>query len=309
MSVLAVHPEVEAALARSAPVVALESAITTHGLPFPDSLATARAMEAAVREEGAVPATIAIIDGIARVGLDAAELERLATDPAREKASVRDLVRLSAAGGIAGTTVAATLRIATQAGIGVMATGGLGGVHRGAETSFDISADLAELARSSLLVVASGIKAVLDVPKTMEVLETLGIPVFGWRTGRLPGFYVRELDHPLPAVEDEKALARVIAAHRAWGHPSALLLFQPPPAELALERAVFEECLARALQEARRKGVRGADETPFLLARIAQLAQQRTLALNRALVVANARLAARCARLLADLRLQGGAML
>lgn len=299
---LAVHPEVEQALACGRPVVALESAITTHGLPHPDNLENAREMETAVRAEGAVPATIAVIDGIARVGLDVVELERLATDPAREKASVRDLPRLAAFRGTAGTTVAATLRIAARAGIAVVATGGLGGVHRGAEATFDVSADLAELARSPLVVVASGIKAVLDVPKTLEALETLGVPVFGWKTGRLPGFYVAALDHRVPEVRDEKELSRVLAAYLGWGQPTALLLFQPPPAELALTRAEFEALLARALAEARQAGVRGAAETPFLLSRIAELTGRRSVALNRALVTANARLAALCARLLAFLR-------
>ncbi len=299
MSVLAVSPEVAAALATGRPVVALESAITTHGLPPPHHLETARAMETAVREAGAVPATVAILDGVARVGLSADQLRRLADHPAREKASVRDLARLVALGGTAGTTVAATLRIAHRAGIRVMATGGIGGVHRGAAGDLDISADLAELVRSPLVVVCSGIKAVLDVPRTLELLETLGIPVLGLGTDRLPGFYLRALPHPVPRLADPAAAVRLVRAQAAWGWPTGLLLTVPPPADLALDPAEFEALLAAALAEARRCGVRGPEETPFLLAQLASASGGRTVALNRALAVANARIAGTLAAALA----------
>ncbi len=295
MSPLTFAPEVAAALAAGRPLVALESAITTHGLPPPHHLATARAMEAAVRAAGAVPATVAILEGAYCIGLEPEQLARLAADPAREKASLRDLARLRVRAVSAGTTVAATLRLAHMAGIRVMATGGLGGVHRTLDEPLDVSADLLELVRSPLVVVCSGIKAVLDVARTLELLETLGVPVFALGTEYLPGFYLYELPHRVPRLEDVCEAAAVVRAQAQLGWPTGVVIALPPPRNLALDPQLFERWLQDALAEARRLGIRGPATTPFLLAALAQRSGGRTVTLNRELAVANARLAAELA--------------
>ncbi len=291
-----IDEEVRAALAAGAPVVALETALLTHGLPHPWGVETTAEAMQAVREEGAVPAPIALLDGRIRVGLEQEELARLASEPARRKASVRDLAALLAARAAAGTTVAATLYLAHRLGLRFLATGGLGGVHRGGERSLDISADLAELRRSPLVVVCSGIKSLLDLPRTLEVLETLGVPLLGYRCTRLPGFYLHATDHPVPQVAGPEEALATIALQDRLGWPASLVLANPPPLELALEPGELETLLAGALADARARGIRGAETTPFLLAHLARASGGRTLALNRALVVANARLAAGLAR-------------
>ncbi len=282
---------VATALAQGAPVVALETAILTHGLPRPDNLETALAMEQAVRRAGAVPATIGLVDGSARIGLEPAELERLAFDERARKCATRDLAPALAARVPAGTTVSATLYLAVRAGIRILATGGIGGVHRGGETSLDISADLHELRRSPASVVCSGIKAILDLPRTMEVLESLSATVVGFRTDRLPAFYVTRSEIPVPRIDDLAALAELHRTQEALGWPGSVVIAQPPPAELALDAATLEALLDRCRRRAARAGISGAAETPCLLACLAELSDGRTVRLNHALAVANARLA------------------
>ncbi len=290
---LSIGAEVAASLAAGGPVVALESTIITHGMPFPQNLQMARGVEQVVRDAGAVPATIAVIDGRLSVGLDSAELERLATAGARAaKASARDLAPLLARGATAGTTVAATIRIAALAGIAVFATGGIGGVHRGAERTFDVSADLLELAATPVAVVCAGAKSILDLPKTLEVLETQGVPVLGYRTDEFPAFFARSsglrLDHRLDGPAEA---ARAIALHRALGRGGTLIANPIPEAD-ALDGAAIEARIAAAVAEAEAQGVAQKALTPFLLARIVDLTEGRSLRANIALVRNNAAVAA-----------------
>ena len=289
--------EVHAALGEGRGVVALESTILCHGLPYPKSLETHRAAEAAVRREGAVPALVAVVDGVPRAGFDAAGAEALARAGSRvRKATTRDLGLLAARGESGATTVAATMAIAAAAGIRVFATGGIGGVHRGAAETFDVSADLLELSRTRVVVVAAGAKAILDLPKTLEALETLGVPVVGFGTAELPAFWVRRSGLPLEVVCDDAAeVARLASAHWAWPSSGGLLVANPVPDEAALPREVVEGAIARSLSAAREQGVAGKAVTPFLLARLAEETGGRTLAANEALVVSNAGVAARIA--------------
>ncbi len=274
-------------------MVALESTIVTHGLPFPDNLATARAVEAAVRDGGAVPATIAVVDGAIRVGLDDATLEALARAKGVMKLSRADLAFAVATRRPGSTTVAATMIAARLAGIEVFATGGIGGVHRGAETTFDVSADLEELARTPVIVVSAGAKAILDLPKTLEVLETRGVPVVGWRTDDFPAFWSRSSGLPAPLRLDEPAdLARFWTTRRALGIDGGLLLANPVPHEAEIPGDEMEAIIARAVAEAEAAGIRAKAVTPFLLAHIEKLTEGRSLATNRALILSNARLAA-----------------
>lgn len=297
---LTLSPEVAAALATGRPVVALESTIVTHGLPFPDNLDTARAVEAAVRAGGAVPATIAVLDGAIRVGLDDAALAALAEMSGVMKLSRADLAFAVATRRPGSTTVAATMIAARLAGIEVFATGGIGGVHRGAETSFDVSADLDELARTSVIVVSAGAKAILDLAKTLEVLETRGVPVVGWRTDDFPAFWSRASGLPAPLRLDDPAdLARFWRTRRALGLDGGLLLANPVPEEAEIPRAEMEAVIARAVAEIEAAGVRAKNVTPRLLSRIVELTEGRSLATNRALILANARLAAEVANALA----------
>ncbi|RMD93316.1 MAG: pseudouridine-5'-phosphate glycosidase, partial [Alphaproteobacteria bacterium] len=286
--------------------VALESTIITHGMPWPQNLETARAVEAAVRAAGAVPATIAVIEGEIRVGLAAAELEALARQGARglRKLSRADLAATLAEGGSGATTVAATMIAARLAGIEVFATGGIGGVHRGGETSLDISADLHELAQTPVTVVSAGPKAILDIERTLEVLETLGVPVIAVGQDRLPAFWSRDsgLDAPL-RMDDAATIARAHLMRRALGLPGGQLVANPVPAEAAIPRAEIEAAIAGALSDAEAQGVRGKALTPFLLDRIFHLTGGRSLASNISLVLANAGLAARVA---AEIVAQGG---
>ncbi len=298
---LALAPEVAAALAAGAPVVALESTLISHGLPWPTNLEAARAIEADVRAEGAVPATVAIIDGRLRAGLGAQELEALArAGPTLAKASRRDLPLLLAEGGNGATTVAATMIVAAAAGIRIFATGGIGGVHRGAAHSFDVSADLAELARSPVAVVCAGAKAILDLPATRELLETLGVPVIGFGTDEWPAFWSRgsglAVDRRL---DTPAAVARVLQTKWSAGLAGGVLVAQPIPAEHALPRECVEAAVAQALAQADGAGIRGSALTPFLLARVVEATGGASLQANVALVRANARLAARIAAALA----------
>lgn len=300
---LALSAEVSDALATGRPVVALESTIVTHGLPFPENLETARAVEAAVREAGAVPATIAVLDGRLRIGLAADELERLARTERVMKLSRADLAFAVASGRPGSTTVAATMIAARLAGIEVFATGGIGGVHRGAETSFDVSADLDELARTAVVVVSAGAKAILDLPKTLEVLETRGVPVVGWRTDDFPAFWSRSSGLPVPLRVDTTAeLAAFWRARHDLGLDGGLLLANPVPEADEIPRDEIEAVIARAVAEVEAAGVRAKDVTPRLLARILELTDGRSLATNRALILADARLAAEVACALVEQR-------
>ncbi|MFO1037675.1 MAG: pseudouridine-5'-phosphate glycosidase [Geminicoccaceae bacterium] len=291
-----VAPEVASALADGAPVVALETTLICHGLPRPRNLAVAFALEAAVRAEGAVPATVALMDGRIRVGLSSDELTRLANADDVQKCAPREFALVLGRRGLGATTVAGTIRAAAAIGIRFMATGGIGGVHRGGEDSLDISADLPELARSSVAVVCSGAKVILDLPRTLEVLETLGVPVIGYETGEFPAFYCAGSGLPVPRVDGTAAAAELLAAHAALGWPSGLVVGNPPPVEFAMERGEVEALLSSALAEARRSGIKGQAETPFLLRQLALATKGRSVRLNEALVEANATLAARLAR-------------
>jgi pseudouridylate synthase len=300
MSVIEVAPEVAAALERGRAVVALESTLICHGIPRPDNAALARELEAAVRAAGAVPATIAVLAGRIRVGLSERELEALAASEEVAKCTTRDLPLVLAGGGPGATTVAATIFIAARVGIAVMATGGIGGVHLGGESSLDVSADLEELARTPVAVVCSGVKSILDQARTLERLETLGVPVVGFGCRELPGFYTAETGLPVPAVADLDALCRLVRAQRALGLPGGTVIAQPPPAGLALSRAEVDALVEAAGEAARRAGVGGPAQTPFLLRHMAEASGGATVRLNRALVLSNTHLAARLAVALAE---------
>ncbi len=294
---LTLSEEVAEAIEAGRPVVALESTLIAHGLPWPANVETAREAEAAVRAAGAIPATIAVWFGAPTVGLSASQLEELARAPNVVKASRRDLGAAVGSKRLAATTVSATMALAHAAGIRAFATGGIGGVHRGED--LDISADLGELARSPVLVVCAGAKSILDLPRTLELLETLGVPVLGYRTDAFPEFYVRSARR-LPVssrVETPAEAAAAFAAHVRMGGRGAILA-QPCPEDVAIPETEFREAFERAELEAREQGVRGAKVTPFLLARIAALTGGRTSVANRALIAINARLAAEVALLL-----------
>jgi pseudouridine-5'-phosphate glycosidase len=292
---LAVADEVRAALGAGRPVVALESTLIAHGLPWPANLETARAAEHAVREAGSVPATIAVWNGTPTVGLSDAQIESLARAKDVLKASRRDLATAVTQDRTAATTVAGTMYLALRAGIRVFATGGIGGAHRDTGQPFDISADLIELARTPVLVVSAGAKSILDLPRTLEILETLGVPVVGYRTDRFPAFYVRDSGLPVSArVESAAEAARLFAEHVRMGG-RGVLLTQPVAEDVALSAGEVEAAVAQAQQEATESGVRGGAVTPFLLARLAAITGGRTLRANQALIVANARLASQVA--------------
>jgi pseudouridine-5'-phosphate glycosidase len=292
--------EVSGALAAGRPVVALESTIITHGMPYPANLETARAVEGVVRANGAVPATIALIDGRARVGLDDATLERLASSDTVAKASRRDLPALVAVKASAGTTVAATMYLAHRAGILIFATGGIGGVHRGAERTFDVSADLDELGSTPVAVVCAGAKSILDLPKTLEVLETRGVPVIGVGADEFRAFFCRRSGLPVDhRVETSEELAAVLAAHRALGMRGGVLVVNPIPQADALDGSDIDVRIDEAVAEAERAGVSRKEVTPYLLERINELTRGRSLTANIALIRNNAALAARTAVALA----------
>ena len=293
---LAIAPEIAEAKAERKPIVALESTIITHGMPYPRNVETARMVEEAVRSAGATPATIAVVDGKLRVGLDAKEIDRLGQlSGGVVKASRRDLAPVAARRGSAGTTVAATMFVAGLAGIEIFATGGIGGVHRGVEETFDISADLVELARTRVAVVCAGAKSILDIQKTLEFLETQGVAIVGYRCDEFPAFYARssgfKLEHRCDGLRD---LARMIRLQREIG-PGGLLIANPVPEDQALEEAMVEERIAEAVAEAREQGVGKKEATPFLLQRVVELTGGRSLEANVALIRNNAILAAQAA--------------
>ncbi len=286
--------EVQSALDVRSPLVALESALITHGLPYPHNLETAQALERAVRENGAVPATIAIIAGEIRLGLTEAELERLASQKGVRKVSRRDLPMAVARGEDGATTVAATMYVAALAGIEVLATGGIGGVHRG--QPFDVSADLPELAQTRVAVVCSGAKSILDLPLTLEWLETHGVPVLGYDTDEFPAFYSRHSGLPVDArVDTPEEAARIIRTKWELGLEGGVLVTVPVSEEAELPRELAERAIEQALTEAEKRGVKGKALTPFLLSEMARLTEGRSMVANVALLRNNAAVAARIA--------------
>jgi pseudouridylate synthase len=291
---IATSAPVGAALAAGAPLVALESSVLAQGLPVPDNAAAHAAMVQAVRAAGAVPAVTAVVQGRLTLGLEGEALARFLARDGVRKASARDLAAAVAQGADAATTVAAAMWLAHRGGIPVLATGGIGGVHRGAP--FDESGDLVELARTPVVVVCSGAKVILDLPATLERLETLGVPVVGYGTDELPGFFTRETGLRVPArVDDPDALAALVRAHHALGRGTGLLVVQPPPATSALSRAVVEAAVEAALRLADVRRVTGAAVTPMLLDAVAAATGGRSLTANLDLLAANAALAARLA--------------
>ena len=299
---LSISAEVKSALAANKPVVALESTIITHGMPFPQNLEMARNVEAVVRQHGAVPATIAIMDGRFAVGVTGEDIERLAQEGGKAaKASRRDVAALLVSGAVAGTTVATTMQIAALAGIKVFATGGIGGVHRGAEESFDISADLEELAKTPVAVVCAGAKSILDIGKTLEVLETNGVPVLGYKTEDFPAFWARKSGHKVDhRVEDAETAARIVALQGDLGM-GGVLIANPIPEADALKSDFIEAEIEKALADAEAQKVTRKDLTPFLLQRIFELTGGTSLKANIALVENNAAVAAEIAVALARL--------
>jgi len=292
-----IHPEVSAALAEHRPVVALESTIISHGLPRPDNLRIAREIEQSVRDGGAVPATVAVVEGQACIGLDDAALERVASDPDVVKVSVRELAAVAARRGVGATTVASTAHLAARAGIAVFATGGLGGVHRGAVETWDESADLTTLSRTPVLVVCAGVKSILDVAATLERLETLNIGVLGYRTDRFPGFYLADAGHPVSwRVESPAEVADVLRARDELGTDVyGMVLANPIAAADELDRALHDRVLASGLAAAAAASVSGKDVTPFLLDWFHRETHGASLTANVALVRSNALLAAQVA--------------
>ena len=297
---LSISSDVQQALDAGKPVVALESTIITHGMPYPQNLEMAKNVEAVIRRHGAVPATIAIMDGQFCVGVSGDDLERLAlAGGSAAKASRRDVSALLVKGEIAGTTVATTMQIAALAGISVFATGGIGGVHRGAETTFDISADLAELSRTPVAVVCAGAKSILDIAKTLEVLESNGVPVLGYGTDEFPAFWARQSGFPVDHRFDDVAdIAAVIANQVALGM-GGVLVANPIPVGDALDPAAIEARIAEAIAGAENEGVSRKALTPFLLKRIFELTDGKSLVANIALVENNAMVAAQIAVALA----------
>lgn len=291
---LDIAPEVQQALGQGAAVVALESTIISHGMPYPQNVATALQVEDEVRRHGAVPATIAIVNGRLKAGLSRQDIEQLGrAGHAVTKVSRRDIPFLVARGGLGATTVAATMAVAAMADIRVFATGGIGGVHRGAQESFDISADLQELAQTPVAVVCAGAKSILDLHLTLEYLETHGVPVVGYKTDALPAFFTRDsaykVDYRLDSAE---AIAAVLKAKWAMKLAGGMVVANPIPVEYAMPRTVIDQAIEQALQEAAQQGVTGKASTPFLLARVCELTGGDSLASNIQLVLNNARLAA-----------------
>ncbi|UGQ13873.1 pseudouridine-5'-phosphate glycosidase [Yinghuangia sp. ASG 101] len=297
MNRLDIHPEVARALADRRPVVALESTIVTHGLPRPDNLATARRVEAAVRAQGAVPATVAVVDGRARIGLDDATLARIAASDTIAKAGLRDLAPVAAAGGSASTTVGATAHLARLAGVRFFATGGLGGVHREARETWDESADLDALSRCGIAVVCSGVKSILDVAATLERLESLNVAVIGYGTDRFPGFYLTDTGHALEwRVDSPAEAAALVRARDELGLADRAVVFANPlPAADQLDPALHDRVLAAGLAACAAEGVRGKEVTPFLLDRFHRETEGLSLAANITLITRNATEAARIA--------------
>ncbi|SPE42207.1 conserved hypothetical protein [Candidatus Sulfopaludibacter sp. SbA3] len=296
MPALQIAGEVRDALAEHRPVVALETTIVTHGMPYPENVATARSLESEIRTLGAVPATIAVLGGAIRVGLSESELDSLATARDVLKLSRNDLAYALATGKPGATTVAATMICARLAGIRVFATGGIGGVHRGAETTFDISADLEELARTPVAVVCAGAKALLDLPKTLEYLETHGVPVVGYRTSEFPAFWSRSSGLPAPLrLDSTEEIARMLDLKWSLGLEGGAMIANPVDAADEIPAAGMSGYIAAAVADAAARGIAGKAVTPFILARLVEITGGRSLRTNIALVQSNARLAAELA--------------
>ena len=294
---LVLSPAVEKALAQGRPVIALESTIISHGMPYPQNVETALACERDARENGAEPATIAVLGGKLCAGLTAAQIDALGRSGASvAKASRRDLPVLCARGQDGATTVAATMIIAAMAGIRVFATGGIGGVHRGAEVTMDISADLEELARTPVAVVCAGAKSILDLGLTLEYLETKGVPVLGYRTETLPAFYTDESDFKVDyRMDSPEEIAAAVTAQRDMGYPGGMLITNPIPHQYAMPKDVIDAAINQALAEAKEQGVKGKATTPFLLARVCELTGGESLKSNIKLVLNNVALGAQIA--------------
>ena len=294
---LDIHPDVAAAIAAGKPVVALESTIISHGMPWPQNAETAKKVEKIIRDNGAVPATIAIIDGRLKAGLSDEEIDTLAkAGLSVTKCSRRDLPFVIAQKQHGATTVAATMIIAAMAGIKVFATGGIGGVHRGAQQTFDISADLQELAKTSVAVVCAGAKSILDLALTREYLETQGVPVLGYKTDTLPAFYTRESDQTVDYnLQSANDIANFLKAKWEMQLHGGVIIANPIPEEFAMDKAAIDSAINQALAEMKEQGVAGKESTPFLLARVAELTGGDSLASNIQLVFNNARLAAKIA--------------
>jgi pseudouridine-5'-phosphate glycosidase len=290
------------AKASGTPLVAIESTVIAHGLPTEAALATADAMQQAVTAQGAVPAMIGLLDGYIKIGLSKAEIEHLATADDVLKVSRRDVAYALATKQDGATTVASTMMVASAAGLPIMATGGIGGVHRGAETSLDISADLQELGNTDVTVVCSGAKAILDLPKTLEYLETMGVPVIGVGTDEFPAFFVASSGLPVThRLETPQSIACLIQAHRKLGLSGGILIANPPPADLALSRDSAETAIQQAVEKAQATGVSGHAVTPYLLGEVAVDTGGESLKANQALLISNAGLAAQIAQALAGL--------
>ncbi|MEU8827618.1 pseudouridine-5'-phosphate glycosidase [Streptomyces sp. NPDC048636] len=293
---LTLGAEVRDALRDGRPVVALESTIISHGMPYPQNVEMATEVEEIIRGEGAVPATIAVLHGEPRVGLDREDLELLATSPEVRKVSVRDLAQVMARGGHGATTVASTMRLASLAGIKVFVTGGIGGVHRGAQHTFDISADLTELSTTPVAVISAGVKSILDIGLTLETLETLGVPVLSYGTDAFPAFYSRVSGFPSPLRADSpEEIAAIMRAQWGLGLRAGLSIANPVPEADELPAERIDGIIEQALAEMTEAGITGKDATPYLLGRIVELTKGESLATNIALVKNNARLGARIA--------------
>ena len=290
---LDIHPDVAQALAERRPVVALESTIISHGMPYPDNVATALRVEQDIRDHGAVPATIAVIGGRLQAGLTPDQIEALGHQGQQvAKVSRRDLPFIVTRGAMGATTVASTMIIAAMAGIRVFATGGIGGVHRGAQQSFDVSADLQELARTPVAVVCAGAKSILDLPLTLEYLETHGVPVIGYRTDRLPAFFTVDSDCGVDyRIDDAAQIAQAMSAKWSMGLRGGMVVANPVPQQFAQPRERMDAAIEQALREATQRSVSGKAVTPFLLARVSELTGGDSLATNIELVRNNARLA------------------
>lgn len=305
---ISIRDEVAGALRQGRPVVALESTLIAHGLPYPDNLELAREVEVLVRREGGVPATIAVIGGVPKVGLGPQDLELIATGEGVSKLSARDIPMAVAKKGHGATTVAGTAHLAARAGIKLFATGGLGGVHRAARDSWDVSADLSTLSRTPVTVVCSGVKSILDVPATLEYLETLSVPIVGFRTRRFPGFYLTDSGSALEwEVKNEEEAAQLITLLRKLSpEGSGLVVANPLPKEEQLDPQLHDRVLKDSLGELKHRGIRGKSVTPFLLERFQRESQGESLRVNKRIVRNNARLATRIAVALAILKVREG---
>ncbi len=296
-----VNPEVQRALDQKRPVVALESTIISHGMPYPKNVETALNVEKIIRDNGAVPATIGIIDGVGVIGMSMEEIEEFGKRPGIAKVSRRDLPVIVAKGLWGATTVATTMILASMAGIEVFVTGGIGGVHRGAPQTFDISADLQELAHTNVTVVCAGAKAILDLPLTLEYLETFGVPVLGYKTKDLPAFYTRksgyEVDYELNSPEEA---AQIIKVKRAMNLKGGVLITNPIPEEDSLDPQVMNAAIDEALKEADKQGIKGKDITPFLLAKVKDITHGESLEANIKLVYNNAKVGSSIAKALCE---------